>query len=276
MIRALARLFRVRLACLNGVTATGGAVLFPLATETQLLWMVCIGVAVLAAGGSAINQALEHDLDRVMIRTRLRPVAQGRISPAMAAVIGSAVVLGGIFIVGMAGGVVPALLGVVGILWYLVVYTPLKRRTPYALAAGALCGALPPVIGWVCAGGGLPDYRIMLLAGLLYLWQIPHFWLFQRRYAADYHAAGFPLLSAVTRGTGFPGLFGLWIAALVTAAMLLPAFGMISQTTALWYALFPLPLIAITLLRSERAMFSYLNLFPLLLTLMIVTQKQLF
>jgi protoheme IX farnesyltransferase len=275
MIADLTRLFRLRLACLNGVAAIGGAVLFPLPVESGVLWMIFIGVALLAAGGSAINQALEHELDRLMIRTRLRPVAQGRMKPGIAALIGTLAVLAGVMFVEAAGGVLPALLGAAGILWYLAVYTQLKRRTPYALAAGALCGALPPLIGWYCAGGDIRDYRILLLTGLLYLWQIPHFWLFQRRFAADYHAAGFPLLSAATRESGFPGIFGLWIAALVTATMLLPAFGLISHISAVWYVLFPLPLIAMTLLRSEKAIFSYLNLFPLLVTLLIIAQKHL-
>ncbi|MDA8429597.1 MAG: protoheme IX farnesyltransferase [Geobacteraceae bacterium] len=275
MITALARLFRLRLALLNGVAALGGAMLFPLPVDSRLLWMVFIGVTLLAAGGSAINQALEHELDRVMIRTRLRPVAQGRMKPVQAALLGLAIVLAGVALLGVAGGSRPALAGALGIFWYLAVYTPLKRRTPYALAAGAVCGALPPVIGWGCAGGSLPDYRIMLLAGLLYLWQIPHFWLFQRRYAADYRAAGFPLLAAATREGALPGLFGLWIAALVSATMLLPAFGLIAHGTAIWYALVPLPLIAMTLLRSEKPLFSYLNLFPLLVTLAIIAHKQL-
>ena len=275
MIPALARLFRLRLALLNGVAALGGAMLFPLPAGSRLLGMVCIGVTLLAAGGSAINQALEHELDRVMIRTRLRPVAQGQMKPALAALLGLAVVLAGVAILGAIGGSRPALVGSLGILWYLAVYTPLKRRTPYALAAGAVCGALPPVVGWCCAGGSLPDYRITLLAGLLYLWQIPHFWLFQRRYAADYRAAGFPLLAAAAREGALPGLFGLWIAALASATMLLPAFGLISHGAALWYALLPLPLIAMTLLRAEKPLFSYLNLFPLLVTLAIIAHTQL-
>jgi protoheme IX farnesyltransferase len=272
MIRDLAKLFRLRLALLNGVAATGGALLSPVQTENRLLWLIGIGVSLLAAGGSALNQAMEQDRDRLMTRTRLRPVVQGRMRPVIAAVIGTVVVLAGMILVGAAGDVRAILPGAAGILCYLMVYTPMKRRTPYALAAGAICGALPPVIGWCAAGGNLLDYRIMLLAGLLYLWQIPHFWLFQRRYAADYRAAGFPLLAAATRDDGFPGLFGLWIVALVTATMLLPAFGLVSHVSAIWYTLFPLPLVAMTLLRREHAIFSYLNLFPLLVTLILFFQ----
>jgi protoheme IX farnesyltransferase len=129
---------------------------------------------------------------------------------------------------------------------------------------------LPPVIGWCLAGGAPDDYRIMLLAGLLYLWQIPHFWLFQRRHADDYRRAGLPLLATPSMGST---LFWLWIIALTAAAMLLPAFGVIGRQTAVSCLLFPLPLIFIALFRSETALFSYLNLFPLMVTLLLLAQK---
>jgi len=273
MIRSLASLFRPRLSMLNGIAAAGGVMLFPGTTGGSLPWLVFAGATLLAAGGSAINQALEFEADRLMLRTRQRPVARGSMQPAVAALIGSAVVLGGVLLVWAGGGSTPALLGVGGILWYLGVYTPLKRRTPYALAAGAACGALPPLIGWCCAGGNIPDYRIMLLAGLLYLWQIPHFWLFQRRHADDYRKAGFPLLQAATADSLFIGLFGLWTVAMVCATMLLPAFGLVSRNIATCFTLLILPMISLALLRSEKTVFFCLNLFPLLVTLMIVAQK---
>lgn len=273
MILVLNRLFRVRLAILNGVAAIGGALFFPAPVDSGQLWGVFSGVCLLAAGGSAINQAMEHDRDRLMIRTSLRPVPQGLLTPRTATLIGLMVSLAGAAVLGLTGGWVPTLLGCGALLWYLAVYTPLKRHTPYALLAGAVCGAIPPVIGWCCAGGWVAEFRVILLAGLLYLWQIPHFWLFQRRYEADYRAAGFPLLSAANSGAVFPGIFGLWIAALTTAAMLLPALGLFSHATALFYALFPLPLLVMTMFRREKALFSYLNYFPLMVTVMIVAQR---
>lgn len=272
MIRVLARLLRLRLALLNGVAALGGCLLFPAAPEKTAMWTAFLGVALLAAGGSALNQVREQDLDRLMTRTRLRPLPNGDLTIRAATTIGVAAILAGLALLGSTGGTLPALLGVTALAWYLAIYTPLKRRTPLALAIGAVCGAVPPIIGWCVAGGNPTDYRIMLLAGLLYLWQIPHFWLFQRRYADDYRRAGLPLFSAPTDETGLPGIFGLWIVALIAAAMLLPAFGIIPPHAAVWYALFPLPLIVMSLLHSESALFSYLNLFPLLVTLTLAFQ----
>jgi protoheme IX farnesyltransferase len=146
-------------------------------------------------------------------------------------------------------------------LWYLAVYTPLKRKTALALPLGALCGAIPPLIGWCMAGGVPTDYRIIILAGVLFLWQMPHFWLLQERHESDYLRAGVPLV-AIRKG-----LFGLWIVALAAAALMLPALGLIGRPTPLWYAALSTPLLTLTLLRCRKSLFIFLNLFPLLLTM---------
>lgn len=261
MTTSLFRLFRPRLALLNGVAAMGGYLLYPAAVHIISLGALMCGVAFLAGGGSAINQVLERDLDLLMVRTSQRPIPLGDLTPFSGAAIGSLAIFGGLVLLAAVGGLLPPLLGAAAIGWYLAVYTPLKRRTSLALALGALCGAVPPLIGWCMAGGAIADYRVLLLAGLLYLWQIPHFWLFQRRHAADYRSAGIPLFSPPAREAC---LVWLWMLALVAAAMLLPAFGIIGRHVAIWYALFPLPLAVISLARSERLLFPYLNLFPLL------------
>jgi heme o synthase len=150
--------------------------------------------------------------------------------------------------------------------WYLAVYTPLKRRTPLALPLGALCGAMPPLIGWCLAGGGPADFRIITLAGLFFIWQIPHFWLLQKRHADDYRRAGIPL-SEIRQG-----LFGLWLVALIATALMLPAFGLIGHHAAFLYGFFPSLLLIMALSRCDSSLFSYLNLFPLLVTLTLLIQ----
>ena len=167
----------------------------------------------------------------------------------------------------------PALLGAAALAWYLGVYTPLKRRTPFALAVGALCGALPPLIGWCLAGGNPTDYRVMLLSGLLYLWQVPHFWFLQRRHGDDYRRAGIPLVATSAKGADLAAFSRLWIFALIAGAVLLPAFGIIEHHLAFWYAAFPLPLIIMSLLRFDSALFSYLNLFPIMVTIILFAQR---
>ena len=269
----LFRLFRPRLALLNGATAVGGYLLFPAVVDSVQLVEVFTGVSLLAAAGSAFNQVLERDVDRLMERTCLRPLPAGELTPGTAAAAGYALLAAGVLLLSVAGGWMPALLGSAALAWYLGVYTPLKRRTTLALAAGALCGAIPPVIGWCCAGGEPLDYPVVLLAGLLYLWQIPHFWLLQQRHADDYRRAGIPLLQLRRYGSYPAGLFRLWVAALAVGAMLLPAFGVIGHLIPLWYAALCLPLGVIVLSRSETAIFSSLNLFPLLLTMLLFIQR---
>jgi protoheme IX farnesyltransferase len=273
MTGILSRLFRPRLALLNGISTMGGYLLFPAPIEQGSLWATCFGVILLAAAGSALNQVLERDIDRLMERTRCRPIPSGTLTPAAAAVIGGFCLLSGLLLLSYGGGIFPALLGAATLVWYLGVYTPLKRRTSFALAIGAICGTLPPVIGWCSAGGNPVDFRVVLLAGLFYLWQIPHFWLFQRRHADDYRRAGIPFFEPGARGASPAGICRLWLVALMAGAMLLPAFGIIVRHVALWYAAFPVILIILYRKRSETVLFTCLNFFPILITLALFAQK---
>ena len=267
MIRLLFRLFRLRLVLMNGVAALGGYLLFPGRPEAVPLCLLGAGVSLLACGGSALNQVLECDLDRLMERTKNRPLPRGDLSATAAALLGGGCLAAGLALLFVAGGWIPALLGGSALFWYLAVYTPLKRRTPLALALGALCGAASPVIGWCVAGGSPGDFRVMLLAGILYLWQVPHFWLLQRRHAEDYRRAGFPLFAPAVKGSGPAPLFLLWMVAMIAGALMLPAFGMVGAHAAAWCAVFFAPLILTCCRGCEPALFACLNLFPLLVTL---------
>lgn len=266
MTTGLNRLFRLRLSLMNGVAAAAGGLLFTGGRQANGVWTVALGVVLLAAGASALNQVMERREDRLMARTRQRPVARGSMHPAAAVLIGTVTALAGCAVTASGGGIRAALLGAGGVIWYLALYTPLKRRTPFALLPGAACGALPPVVGWAGAGGPVADHRIILVAGLVFLWQIPHFWLYQRRHAADYRAAGFPLLDAVTAPAHLPGLFMVWLTSLAAATLLLPLVGIAPSGNPAWYPLLCLPP-ALLALRNERILFTCLNLFPLLLLL---------
>jgi heme o synthase len=266
MTLSLSRLFRLPLALMNGIASLGGYCLFPAQRSGETMVIAWAGVTLLAMGGTALNQVLERDLDALMTRTRQRPLPRGEMTPAAAASIGCGVILAGAAALFTAGGLLPVLLGLAALVWYLGVYTPLKRRTPLALPLGALCGAVPPLIGWCLAGGGPTDFRIITLSGLFLIWQMPHFWLLQERHAADYRRAGIPLFEIRQ------GLFGLWLVALTATALMLPAFGIIGHNAAYWYGLFPPILLIMGLCRCERPLLSCLNLFPLLVTLTLFIQ----
>lgn len=267
MIRRLSRLFRLPLSLMNGIAALGGYCLSPAPRSGETMLIACGGVTLLAMGGAALNQVLERGIDARMIRTRLRPLPQGEMTPVAVTFIGCGAILAGCAVLFTSGGLLPALLGLAALAWYLTVYTPLKRRTPLALPLGALCGAVPPLIGWCLAGGDPTDFRIITLAGLFFIWQIPHFWLQQRRHADDYRRAGIPLFAIR------PGLFGLWLVALTATALMLPAFGIIRHYAAYWYGFSLSLLLILALCQSERSLFSYLNLFPVLVTLTLFIQR---
>ena len=153
MIRRLSRLFRLPLSLMNGIAALGGYCLFPAPRSSAAMMIACSGVTLLAMGGATLNQVLERDIDALMTRTDQRPLPRGEMTPAVATSIGFGVILAGSALLLTADGLLPALLGLAALVWYLAVYTPLKRRTPLALPLGALCGAVPPLIGWCLAGG---------------------------------------------------------------------------------------------------------------------------
>ncbi len=263
------RLMRWRLALLNGVSAMSGYLLFPSTIEISHLLAAFGGAVLLASAGSAFNQVLERDIDSKMQRTKDRPLPTGKMTVPVALMIGSLALLFGLLWIGIRGGGQAVIPGVAALIWYLAVYTPLKRRTSLALLLGAPCGALAPMIGWALAGGALTDHRILLLAGLMFLWQVPHFWLLQRRHRSDYRAAGIPLLCDGVFENNGNSFFALWMVALAAGAMLLPLFGIVPQQRGLFCLLFLLPIVITMFLRTDKSRYICINLFPLLLTLVI-------
>ncbi|MFA7537051.1 MAG: protoheme IX farnesyltransferase [Desulfuromonadales bacterium] len=217
-------LIRLPLTAMVAAAALAGWALHPAPAAGP--WLMAAGVFLLAGGCTALNQWQERDLDARMRRTCRRPLPAGRIAPRTALLVAVSGLGGGLFALAGLGGV-PALLGAAAAAIYNGLYTPLKRRTVFAVLVGGLSGALPPLIGWTAAGGAWSDFRGLLPAGLLFLWQVPHFWLFAEKHREDYRRAGLP-----TPGDLFaPGqrrrLAFAWIAALACATLTLPFTGII-------------------------------------------------
>src|SRR5206468_7363426 len=144
----------------------------------------------------ALNQLFERDTDALMRRTRSRPLPDRRVSPADAAVFGSALSIAGLGLLVARANVLAAALALATIGVYLLVYTPMKRRTPFAMLVGAVPGALPPLIGWTAAHGTIAPGGAALFA-IVFLWQIPHFLAISWLYRDDYAKAGFPMLAVI-------------------------------------------------------------------------------
>ncbi|CCH49129.1 putative Protoheme IX farnesyltransferase [Pseudodesulfovibrio piezophilus C1TLV30] len=171
------------------------------------------GAGVLCAGCSALNQVQERRRDRLMLRTRNRPVASGHVSPRTGLLLSLLLFQVGLVLFFVAGGWTLLGLGVSVPIIYNGLYTPLKPKTPMALLVGAVSGALPPLTGWVGAGGSLVDPTILGVTMIFYLWQVPHFWLLHEKHREDYERAGFATLhSRLSEGMYRP-MLALWVAA---------------------------------------------------------------
>jgi len=227
---------------------------------------VLLGTLLLALSSCAINEWQERLLDAQMERTAQRPIPSGRIPAGLALAI--AIVLGGSgYLILLRHGWRAALLGLLALVWYNGVYTPLKRWTPFAVVPGALIGAAPPAIGWVAVGGRFDDPRMLALCLVFFLWQVPHFWLLLLRHDRDYQRAGFPTLSDRFDSAQSRRVLFVWIASVVFSCGLLPAFGVLnSYTTALLLLLPALWLMgtSLALLRQEVPASLVLKLFPVI------------
>jgi protoheme IX farnesyltransferase len=187
----------------------------------RLAWLM-LGTGLVAAGASALNQWMERDVDGRMRRTRLRPLPSGRMRPSDALAFGAGVAVLGTAILGLAVNALAAALAAATCLAYLLLYTPLKTITPLNTFAGAVPGAIPPVIGWVAARGTL-DGRAAALFGILFLWQMPHFLAIAWLHREDYERAGCRMLPLVRHGPRRTGLVAVFHALALLPAAALPA-----------------------------------------------------
>ncbi len=224
----------------------------------------------MAMGGSAFNQLMERDIDALMVRTMSRPLPRGEMSPWTVAAVALCTIVAGLVLLAVHHQPLPPFFALLSLLWYLIIYTPLKRRSTLALLLGAFCGAFAPLVGWTMAGGAVADHRIVIFSGLLFIWQIPHFWLLQERHQADYRRAGIRLVEFHTTTISRSSLFRLWLAALAATTLMLPTLGCIESTPLSWFLLLLLLFSTLACLRSERLLFPAFSLFPLTLTLMVV------
>jgi heme o synthase len=178
-----------------------------------------VGTGLVAGGASAFNQTLERELDAMMRRTRMRPMADHRLQPAEGWLFGAAIAITGLLILAAFANLLAAGVALATLLSYVAVYTPLKRRSSFGTVIGAIPGALPPVIGWAAARGALTT-EAWTLFGIVFLWQLPHFLAIAWIYRDDYARAGFPMLPVIEpdgRSTGRQSI--IYAAALVPLSL---------------------------------------------------------
>jgi protoheme IX farnesyltransferase len=170
-----------------------------------LVFHTLLGTALVAAGASVLNQWWERDIDAKMPRTWHRPLPAGRVTAAEALALGVLLSLAGLGYLLTAVNLPSAVVALVTLTLYVLVYTPLKRLTLLNTLVGAVPGALPPLIGWAAVANGLEPQAWALFL-IIYFWQFPHFWAIAWLYREDYRAGGLRMLPTTALGRRLTGL----------------------------------------------------------------------
>ena len=191
------------------------------------IFLITIGILLLAVAASVLNQIQEAATDSLMNRTRNRPVPSRKITVHRAAYFFFFCLVAGTVIIWILGNLNAVLIGLFTIFWYNGVYTYSKRITAFAVVPGAITGALPPLIGWVAAGGGLWDKPIIFIGFLLFTGQIPHFWLLILKYGEEYKKAGIPNLTDLFSHAQIKRITFIWVVTSAIAAVFLCYFEII-------------------------------------------------
>ncbi len=197
---------------------------------STVLW-TCLGGYLAAGGAGAINHYIDRDIDARMGRTRGRPIVSGRIEPAHALTFGIALGVLATVQLAITVNALAAALSLAGLLGYTLMYTAwLKPRTPQNIVIGGAAGAIPPLVGWAAATGGLAFDAFYPFA-IIFLWTPPHFWALALLISDDYKRSGIPMLPVV-RGAGFTR------SRILAYSIVLVAFTVLPVITGLFGALY--------------------------------------
>lgn len=210
------------------LSALTGYVLKAQEINIELLLPV-IGVFFLSAGSAALNHIQERRFDALMERTLSRPLPSGEVSIRTALLFSLLLIILGSVLLFMSN-FYAFLLGILALVWYNLIYTNLKRKTAFAAVPGAIIGAIPPIIGWVAAGGKILDYYILVVAFFFFIGQIPHFWLILLKYGKEYEIAGFASLTKIFNEVQIERLTFTWIVAVAVSSLLFPLAKIMTST----------------------------------------------
>ena len=187
-------LIKIKITLFVAFTTALGYILATNSFTLEFIYPVA-GIFILACSAAALNHYQERHYDRLMARTMNRPIPAGRVSEGTALIVSLLLLATGSAILVAGANLMTLAVGLATYVSYNFVYTPLKRKISLAIIPGSLVGALPPIAGWVAAGGSLLDEKILLVSAYFFIWQIPHFWLLLLKYGKEYEGAGFPVLA---------------------------------------------------------------------------------
>ncbi len=222
LIQVFIDLGKIRITVFVAFSTSIGYVLYSGKIDLFII-LPLLGVFFLAVGSSALNHLQEADFDKVMSRTKNRPLPSKTVTKKF--------VFGFILFFVLIGSLIlyyvslsSLILGLITLLWYNGIYTPLKKVMAMAVVPGSVIGALPPLIGWVSAGGNLFDPTGIALALSFFIWQVPHFWLLLLLFDTEYKEAGYPTLTEKFSKYQLKRISFIWIFALFVNSLLIPFF----------------------------------------------------
>lgn len=274
-------LTKARLSLLVIITTFVG---FCCASDAGIDWLRLFhavgGTTLAAAAAAVLNQFLESHVDRLMERTRHRPLPAGRMKPQTALALGVAMGVLGVAWLWFAVNALSAALALATIVIYIAIYTPLKRRTALCTIVGAISGALPPVIGWTAVRPSF-DLGAWVLFGILFAWQMPHFLAIAWLYRDEYAQAGFVMLQRDDVSGCATAMQSLLFTLGLTAVTIVPfsaglnsglylAGALLLDGAMLWFA--AQFLLQRTRPSARRLFFASIFFLPVLLGLMVFTK----
>lgn len=281
VVVAYMELCKLRIAFLSAFSAATGYILGTAALESEC-FILAMGVLFLAAGAAALNQYQERAFDKLMPRTRLRPLPTKRVKPEHALVFSLILACSGLLILLSLGQVLVLTSGVFALAWYNGVYTHLKRVTAFAVVPGALTGMVPPFMGWAAAGGDPLHPEIMALCFFFFVWQVAHSWLLVLNYGDEYERAGLPCLKRLFATNQLLRITVVWMWAGAVACVILPFYGTFSRflnyallMTGVWLSKGGLVLLREQAGRFDLA-FKKVNLFAVAVLVLICIERLLF
>lgn len=247
----------------------------------EIVW-ASLGIFFLAAGSSALNHLQEAEYDSLMERTKQRPIPSGKISKRNVFVLILLLSIIGSVLLFVAQGIVTLILGLLALVWYNGIYTPLKRKSSIAVIPGSVIGAIPPVVGWVTGGGNVFAPQSLSMAFFFFIWQIPHFWLLLLAFGKEYETAGYPTLKKYFNQSQLARITYLWICLTGAAGLLMPLITLTSNFL-FWFVL--IGMVGLLIVRSAillkenidalslRKVFIEINLFVAALILFISIER---
>jgi heme o synthase len=222
-LKTFLELVKIKITFAVMFTTIAGYVLYNHGFQWHMLYAV-LGILCLACSAAALNHIQEYKYDALMERTRNRPIPSGRINLFQAWMVVTILALIGGGLIYYGSDISGVLLGFTAMVWYNGIYTYLKRITAYAVIPGSVIGAIPPMVGWVAAGGTLSNPSAILLAIFFFIWQVPHFWLLLMKYGPQYEVAGFPVITKIFTRRHIYAFTFIWILATSIIALMLPYF----------------------------------------------------